>query len=154
MTDWNEHLAGIYEIQNRNELTALGFETIDLIKSLNIPFNLDVNKCLENFCIITEQSLFDYREPNFGTTSMTRILTEKHFGTLSPHYSTWFIACFPDVYIWAQPGEHSNLESLELLESILTNQNKFLTKDDKFNSQAYLSLCNFYKAQMVVFETN
>ena len=154
MNNWNEYLDGLYEIQNRNELRPEGNEMIDLIKTLNIPFNLDVDKCLMNFDVITNYSIFDYREPNYGTESMYKVLTEKKFGMMVPHYSNWFISCFPDVYFWAQPSENSNLESLELIERIIKEQDKFLTEEEKFNPQAYLLLCNLYKKQMLAFETN
>lgn len=155
MNDWNEYLNGLYEIKNRNELVPEGFEMIEIIKLLNIPLDLDLNKCLENFDVVNNYSFLDYRESNYGTASMTNILTEKQLGLLSPHYSTWFIACFPDVYTWAHNAntDDSNSECLELLETFTKNTNLYFTKEPKLNSQAYLLLCNLYVKKMTSFET-
>lgn len=155
MNNWNEYLNGLFEIQNRNDLRPEGHEMIEIIKLLNIPMNLDMNKCLENYDIISNYSLLDYRVPNYGTVSMTKVLTEKQFRLLSPHYSTWFIACFPDVYTWAHSANSAdnNLECLELLETFINNKNLYITKESKLTLQAYTLLCNLYIKQMPVLET-
>lgn len=155
MNEWNEYLSELCEIQNRNELSPDGLEMIEIVRELNIPFDLDMNKCLENFDIVTNYSFLDYRAPNYGTASMTTVLTEKQFELLSPHYSTWFISCFPDVYTWAHNAniDDSNSECLELLETFLKNKDLYITKETKLNSQAYLLLCNLYLKKKPSFET-
>ncbi|MGG9962739.1 hypothetical protein [Ferruginibacter sp. SUN106] len=152
MNEWNDYLKELYEIQKRNELSPEGLEMVEIVKKLSIPWDLDINKCLENFDIVTNYSFLDYRVPNYGTTSINKVLTEKYLGLLSPHYSTCFIACFPDVYTWAHDADN-NLECLELLETFIKDKDLYITKDTKLNSQAYLLLCNLYIKQMSVFET-
>ncbi len=154
MNEWNDYLNELCEIQNRNELSPEGLEMIEIGRLLSIPLDIDINKCLQNFDIVTNYSFLDYREPNYGTVSMTRVLTEKQLGLLSPHYSSSFIACFPDVYTWAHKAEsEDNLECLELLDIFIKNKDLYITKETKLNSQAYSLLCNLYIKQMSAFET-
>ena len=155
MDDWNGFLNKLYEIQNRNELGHQVSEMIEMTKNLNIPLGLDLKKCLENFDIVKNYSCFDYRAQNFGTESITTILTEKKLGLLSPHYSTWFIACFPDVYIWAHNANSTdnNFDCLTLLETFMKSKDLYFTKDAILNAQAYSSLCSLYIKQIPAFET-
>lgn len=153
METWNDFLTVLQEGQNLNDLAPTGIDLIEFIQKLNIPFNLNFQKCIENFDAVKNYSILNYRAPNFGTSSITRILTEKQLGILPDHYSNWFFASFPDVYIWATPNTESKLETLEILETIVQNQDKYLINHSVFNTEAYLLLCTEYKKQNNSFET-
>lgn len=153
METWNDFLDGLYERKNHNDLTEDGIEIIDFVKDLNVPFGLNIHKCLTNFDVVNNYSLLDYRPSDYGTKSMYRYLTDKRLRTLPDFYSNWFYASFPEIYIWATPGCDSRLETLELLETIIKQPDKFLTTRKTFNVEACMLLCKEYKKQNNDFET-